>query len=121
MSQPCSCLHYQGEGGMETMALACAVILERVPAASLLFGRVLGPVPVYSYCFLKLWLLRGSWVTQLVEHLTPAQVMISQFVGSSPTSGSVLTTRSLDPALDSVSPSLCPSLAHTLSLSLKNK
>ena len=35
---------------------------------------------------------------------TSAQVMISQFVGSSP--ASVLTAQSLDPASDSVSPSL---------------
>ena len=37
--------------------------------------------------------------------LTSAQVMISQLVSSSPMSGSVLTARSLEPALDSVSPS----------------
>ena len=37
---------------------------------------------------------------------TSAQVMISQFVGSSPVSGSVLTARSPEPASDSVSPSL---------------
>ena len=47
------------------------------------------------------------------------RVMISQFVGSSPTSGSVLTARSLEPASDSVSPSPCPSSAHALSLSQK--
>ena len=54
---------------------------------------------------------------------TSAQVMISQFVSSSPTSGSVLTAQSLEPASDSVSlsVSLCPSITHTLSLSLKNK
>ena len=50
-----------------------------------------------------------------------AQVMISRFVGSSPVWGSVLTAQSPEPALDSVSVSLCPALAHTLSLSLKNK
>ena len=44
--------------------------------------------------------------------------MISQFVGSSPTSGSVPTAQGLDPALDSVSLSVCPSPAHTLSLSV---
>ena len=62
---------------------------------------------------------RGSWLAQSVERLTLAQVMISQFVGSSPTSGSVLTAQSLEPASDTVSPSLCPSSAHALSL--KNK
>ena len=35
-----------------------------------------------------------------------AQVMISWSVGSGPASGSVLTAQSLEPALDSVSPSL---------------
>ena len=49
--------------------------------------------------------------------------MISQFVGSSPVSGSVLTAQSLDPASDSVSPSLCasPLLVRTLSLKINNK
>ena len=41
-------------------------------------------------------------MAQWVACLTSTQVMISQFVGSIPVSGSVLT----DPALDSVSPSL---------------
>ena len=63
-----------------------------------------------------------AWVAQSVERLTSVQVMISQFVGSSPTSGSVLTAQSLEPAPDSVSPSLSdpPLLALCLSLSLKN-
>ena len=71
--------------------------------------------------------LRGTWVAQLVKHQTLAQVMISQFVGSSPTSGSVLTAQSLEPAYDSVSPSLSAppltvlSVSLSLSLSLKNK
>ena len=47
---------------------------------------------------------QGSWVAGSVKHLT--QVMISQLVGSSPMSGSVLTARSPEPASDSVSPSL---------------
>ena len=33
----------------------------------------------------------STWVAQLVKHLTLARVMILQFVGLSPTSGSVLT------------------------------
>ena len=64
----------------------------------------------------------GAWVGQSVKHLTSAQVVISLFVGSSPTLSSVLTVQSLEPALDSVSPSislsLCPSSAHALSLCL---
>ena len=63
---------------------------------------------------------RGAWVAQLVKHPTSAQVVISWFVGSSPTSSSVLTAQSLEPALDSVSPSLSvpPLLTLCLSLSL---
>ena len=52
---------------------------------------------------------RGIWMTQSVKLLTRAQVMFSPFV--SPTSGSALTAQSLEPSLDSVSPSqltLCP-------------
>ena len=42
-------------------------------------------------------------MAQLVKQLTLAQVMMWQFVGSSPASGSVLTAQSLEPASDSVS------------------
>ena len=59
----------------------------------------------------------GAWVAQSVRHLTSAQVMISQSVSSSLASGSVLTAQNLEPALDSVFPSLCSSPAHALSLS----
>ena len=64
---------------------------------------------------------RGTLVTQLVKCPTLAQVTISQFVSSSPTSGSVLTARSLELALDSVSPSLSapPLLTRCLFLSQK--
>ena len=65
--------------------------------------------------------VRGAWVAQLVEQPTSARVTISRFVGLSPTSGSVLTARSLEPASDSVSPSLGPFPAHTLSLSVSQK
>ena len=68
---------------------------------------------------------RGAWVAQSVKHLTAAQVTIAQFVSSSPTSGSALTAQSLEPASDSVSPSLYapPLFAFSLplSLALKNK
>ena len=61
----------------------------------------------------------GAWVAQLVECLTSAQVMISQFMSSSPASGSMLTAQSLESASDMCLPlSLCPSPAHTLSISL---
>ena len=68
---------------------------------------------------------RGAWVAQWVKGPTSTQVMISQFVTSSPASGSVLTAQSLEPASDSVSPSLSLPFPHlfslSLSLSLKNK
>ena len=60
---------------------------------------------------------RGAWVAQSVERPTSAQVMILQFVDLSPAQDSLLTAQRLEPASDSASPSLCPFLAHTLSLS----
>ena len=59
-------------------------------------------------------------MAQSVKGPTPAQVVISQFMGSSPTLGSALTVQSLEPASGSVSPSLSapPLLEHALSLSL---
>ena len=45
-------------------------------------------------------------MAQRIKHPTSAGVIILQFVGSSPTSGSVLTAQSLEPASDSLSPSL---------------
>ena len=63
---------------------------------------------------------RGAWVAQWAKCPTLAQVMILWFVGSSPVSSSVLRAQSLEPALDSVSPSLSspPPLALSLPLSL---
>ena len=86
------------------------------------------PPAVYSrkfkiYIHTKYLHRRGAWVAQSVKHSTFAQVVISQLVRLSPASGCVLTAQSLEPALDSVSPSLSdPSpLTLCLSLSLKNK
>ena len=66
---------------------------------------------------------RGTWVAQSVKRPTLAQVMISWLVSLSPTSGSVLSAQSLEPASDSVSPSLStpPQLVLCLFLSLKNE
>ena len=60
--------------------------------------------------------IRGAWVAQSVEHLT-----LAQFMGSSPTSGSVLTAQRPEPASDSVSPSLSALPLLMLCLLLKNK
>ena len=64
---------------------------------------------------------RGVWVAQSVKRPTSAQVMISQFVSLSPTSGSVLTAQSLEPASASVSPSLPAPPLLMLCLSLSQK
>ena len=50
--------------------------------------------------------MRDAWMAQLVKRLTSAQDMISWFVGLSPVLGSVLTAQSLEPASNSVAPSL---------------
>ena len=64
-------------------------------------------------------------MAQSVERPTSAQVTISRFVGSSPAAGSAPTARSLEPAWDSVSPSLSAPpplmLCLSLSFSIKNK
>ena len=62
-------------------------------------------------------------MAQSVKRPASAQVMISQFMSSSPASGSVLTAESLEPDSGSVSPSLSapPRLALYLSLSLSQK
>ena len=66
-------------------------------------------------------------MAQSVKHLTSTQVMILQFVSLSPVWGSVLTAQSLEPALDSVPPSLSLLLlrscsrARALSLPLSQK
>ena len=69
-------------------------------------------------CATKSRMVWGAWEAQLVKRPTSAQVMILRSVSSSPASGSVLTAQSLEPASDSVSPSLCPFPAQALSLSL---
>ena len=71
----------------------------------------------------------GAWGAQSVKCQTLAQVMILRFVSSSPVSDSVLTAQSLEPASDSVSPSLsappplvlCLPVSVSLSVSKINK
>ena len=66
-----------------------------------------------------LWVLRH--LDDSVKHPTLGQVMILQSMSLSPVSGSVLTAQSLDPALDSVSPSLSALPCLCSLQSLKNK
>ena len=71
-------------------------------------------------CFFKKdSLFGGTWVAQSAKRLTSAQIMISPSVSSSPASGSMLTAQSLEPAVDSVSPSLSSLPLLTCSLSQK--
>ena len=63
----------------------------------------------------------GAWVAPSVKRPTSAQVMISRSVGSSPVWGSVLTAQSLEPASDSVSPSLSAPPLLILCLSFSQK
>ena len=58
-------------------------------------------------------------MAQSVKRSTLAQVMISRFTGLSHTSGSVLIARSLEPASDSVYPSLSGPSQLVLFFSLK--
>ena len=60
-------------------------------------------------------------MAQSVKHPASAQVMISRLVSLSPASGSVLTAQSLEPASDSVSPSLSAPPPLVLCLSKINK
>ena len=62
--------------------------------------------------------MQGAWVAQSVKHLTSAQVTISQFVSSSPTSGSLLSVQSL---LQTLRLPISARSPPPLSLSLKNK
>ena len=59
----------------------------------------------YIYSYKKLGQFRGISVAHS-KCPTSAQVMTSWFVSSSPTLGSLLAAQSLEPASDSVSPSL---------------
>ena len=64
---------------------------------------------------------RGAWVAQSIERPTSAQVTISWSASSSPVSGSGLMAQSLEPASDSVSPSLSAPPPFMLCLSLSQK
>ena len=67
--------------------------------------------------------MSGVWVAQSVKHPTLAQVMISQFMSSAPTSGSLLSGQSLlgilCPLLSAPPPLMCMhTCVHACSLPL---
>ena len=62
-----------------------------------------------------------TWMAQLVKCLTSAQVMISQSMRLSPVLGPVLTAQSLEPASDSVPPSVSAPPLLMLCLSMSQK
>ena len=65
------------------------------------------------------WMVRGTWVAQSVGRPTSSQVMISQFVSSSPVLGSVLTAQSLELLWILCLPLSLPlPCSHSVSLSL---
>ena len=70
---------------------------------------------------LKKFFLVGHLGGSIIWRPTLAQVVISQFMGSSPAWGSVLTVQCMEPALDSVSPSLSAPHPLVLCLSKINK
>ena len=72
--------------------------------------------------FFKKVMDRGAWVAQSVDPLTGSGHDLTVYE-SEPCVGlwADSSEQSLEPALDSVSPSLCPSPTHTPSLSLNNK
>ena len=64
---------------------------------------------------------QGAWVAQSVKCPTSTQVMISWSVTSNSVLGSVLSAQNLEPASDSVSPSLFAPPLFALCLSLSQK
>ena len=70
-----------------------------------------------AHLYEKIEAAGGTWVVHLVKSPTLAQVMISRFVSSTPTLGSMLTVRGLLGIL-SFFLSLCPSPIFSLSASL---
>ena len=95
-------------GGERTQAISPLQTSERMDTNNCRFSWEGKIVVIRSAVALQLkWSpTGGAWVAQSVEHLTSAQVMISQLVSSSLVSGSVLTAQNLEPASDSGSPSL---------------
>ena len=86
-------------------------------------GKLVGCFPEEAVLVLKERNKAAPGWAELAKRRTSAQVVFSRFVCSSPVSSSVLTAQSLDPASDSVAPSLSapPPLILSLSPSKINK
>ena len=87
-------------------------------------GRPESSGGIYSVCWIRK-ICGGAWVAKSVRRPILALVVISRSVSLSPSSGSVLTAQSLEPASDSLSLSLSlsapPLLMLCLPLSLKSE
>ena len=70
-----------------------------------------------TLCPTKMEEVRGAWVAHSVKHPTSTQVMILWFMGQSPVSGS----QTLEPASDSMFPSLSLPLPCLCSVSVSQK
>ena len=112
-------------GNKNSMDLRGAWVAQSVERPTLDFGLGQDPRVVRSspalYSMLDVEPVSGAWVAQSVKRPTSTQVMTSRFMSSCPVSGSVLTARSLEPASDSVSPSLSAPPPFMLCLSLSQK
>ena len=98
---------------------SCSGLAQELPACSHLSSHCLAREPGFRFTVVT-WTPIKIAATQSLKRPPSAQAMISRFMSSSPASGSVLTAQGLDPALDSLSPSLSvpPLLAFFLSLTL---
>ena len=96
------------------------VLILRTLALKGLYFRYHNPGSLSPLHLIKMVRSWGAWVAQSVKRLTSAQVTISWSMSLSPMSGSGLMAQSLEPASDSVSPSLSlwPSPVHAVSLSV---
>ena len=120
------------EENVETHKLVSKLDLSLAQKALCLAGDMTSflMLPASGLSFLKNFLsYQGSWIAQWVRRPALAQVMILWSVHLSCVLGSVLTAQSLEPASDSVSPSLsvlpllmlCLLSVLPLLMSLKNE
>ena len=102
-------------------ASGSGLMTQSLEPASVSVSPSLSAPPPFMLCLSKTNKSWGAWVAQSVKRPTSAQVTISRSVGLSPASGSVLTAQSLEPASNSVSPSVSDPPPFMLCLSLSQK